>query len=205
MAATDAPSNFNLPNILSTLRVGMAIAVPPLLLTDSLGARIAGGIIFAIGALTDYFDGVVARRYGLVTTYGKIIDPIADKLLTLGAFITLSVLGLFPWWILVPIVIREVGITILRFYFLYKGVAVAAVKSGKLKTTLQMASISLLYLLLMYRDYIADNPSDGLANGIGWVLTIVTWVVLLAAFYQTLYSGYDFLRLNWHLLTNRSK
>lgn len=203
MEATHTPSNLNLPNFLSTLRMLLSLMVPPLLINDSLNVRIIGGVIFTIGAITDYLDGQLARRYGLITTYGKIVDPIADKMLTLGAFATLSYLGLFPWWILVPILLREIGITILRFYFLYHGDAVAAVKSGKQKTTLQITTICLFYVLLIFSEHLAGSMQSTLAQIIRMVLTGAAWITLLGAFYQTVFSGIDFLRNNQHLLRRR--
>ena len=175
----------------------MSLVVPPLLLIDSLGMRIIGGVVFTIAALTDYFDGALARKYGWITTYGKIVDPIADKMLTLGAFATLSVLGLFPWWILVPILVREIGITLLRFYFLYHGVAVAAVKSGKQKTTFQIAAIGFLYALLLHNEHLLALMQPSIAEPVGTTLFVIAWLMLIGAFYQTVYSGYDFLRINW--------
>ncbi len=200
MEATQAQSNFNLPNALSTIRMVLAILLPPMLITDSLQMRIGGIIVFTIAALTDYWDGQLARRYGWITTYGKIVDPIADKMLTLGAFATLSYLDLFPWWVLAPILIREIGITLLRFYFLYKGSAVAAVTSGKQKTALQITAISFLFAKLLYRDYVSTLLANGLAQTLGTILSVITWIILLAALYQTVYSGIDFLRNNRHLL-----
>ncbi len=204
MDATQSASNFNLSNILSTLRIFLALIVPPMILTDNLWVRLASAVIFTIAGLTDYWDGMLARRHNWITTYGKIVDPIADKMLTLGAFISFSYLGIFPWWILVPILIREIGITVLRFYFLYKGVAVAAVKSGKQKTTLQFSAIGLMFLLMLYRGYMQPTLPESAGNIIGILLNVTMWIVLLAATYQTLYSGFDFLRMNWHLLTKRS-
>lgn len=204
MEATRAPSNFNLSNILSTLRIVLALIVPPMILTENVWVRLASTVVFTFAGLTDYWDGKLARENNWITTYGKIIDPIADKMLTLGALASLSYLGVFPWWILIPILIREIGITLLRFYFLYKGVAVAAVKSGKQKTTLQFTAIGFMFAVLLYRAYLAPVLPPSPANIFDIVLNLTMWGVLLAATYQTLYSGYDFLRINWHLLTGRS-
>ena len=203
MEASQTTNNFNLSNILSTLRIALSLIVPPLLIMNSLPMRILGGVIFTVAALTDYWDGMLARRYGWITTYGKIIDPIADKMLTLGMFATLSYLGLFPWWILLPILVREIGITLLRFYFLYHGDAVAAVKSGKQKTTLQITAIYLMYFNFLFRHYGLDSLSPAIARVIGFILDSSMWLVLLGALYQTLYSGIDFLRNNRHLLSWR--
>lgn len=200
MEASRTTSNFNLSNILSTLRIVLSLIIPPLLITDSLSMRVLGGVIFTIAALTDYWDGMLARRYGWITIYGKIIDPIADKMLTLGTFATLSYLGLFPWWILLPILVREIGITLLRFYFLYHGDAVAAVTSGKQKTTLQIVAIYLIYFNLLFRYYAGSTLSPNSNQIAGFILDGAMWFVLLGALYQTVYSGIDFLKNNRHLL-----
>ena len=204
MEATQAPSNFNLSNILSTLRIVLSLIVPPMILNDRLWVRIAAIIIFTFAGLTDYWDGKLARRNNWITTYGKIVDPIADKMLTLGAFASLSYLGIFPWWILVPILVREIGITLLRFYFLYYGTAVAAVTSGKQKTTLQFTAIGFMFAVLLYRAYLAPILPTTPANVIDIVLNLSMWGVLLAATYQTLYSGFDYLRIFWRLFADRA-
>lgn len=204
MEATQAPSNFNLSNILSTLRIVLALVVPPMILSNILWIQLASTVVFTFAGLTDYWDGKLARQNNWITTYGKIVDPIADKMLTLGAFAALSYMGIFPWWILVPILIREVGITLLRFYFLYKGIAVAAVKSGKQKTTLQFTAIGFMFAVLLFRAYLAPTLPDTAGSALGFILTLSMWGVLIAATYQTLYSGYDFLRINWKLLVGKA-
>jgi CDP-diacylglycerol--glycerol-3-phosphate 3-phosphatidyltransferase len=193
------PPTANLSNLLTVIRIILAVVVIVLLPRPGLGMQLLAGAIFAIAALTDLYDGKLARKYNWITNFGKIVDPIADKLLTLGAFTTLSLIGMFPLWILIPIFLREVLITILRFWFLSMGVAVAAEKSGKLKTTLQIAAIAVTWLNLLFRDHLAA----GLPAALTTLMNVVMYVVLLAALYQTLVSGYDFLRNNWHLIRAR--
>jgi CDP-diacylglycerol--glycerol-3-phosphate 3-phosphatidyltransferase len=200
MEAIRNSSTVNWPNFLTVIRLFMALAVPWLIAADTLGMQLLGGIVFTLAAVTDFFDGQLARRYGWITTFGKIVDPIADKLLTLGTFTTLSVLGMFPFWILIPIVVREITITLLRFYFLYKGVAVQAVKSGKHKMSLQIASITLAYFNYIYSAHVQVSPGSRLIDGIGLAFDVVMYAVLLAALYQTVYSGYIFLHNNRRLL-----
>ena len=199
------PSVLNWPNALTAARVVMAVMVPIYMFSEAFSQQVIAGVIFTVAALTDLLDGEIARRYNLITTFGKIADPIADKLLTLGSFTTLSILGMFPWWILVPILIREIGITILRFYFLYQGVAVAAVKSGKQKTTLQITAIALAYFNYLYQLWVVGPNASSLANTFGAVLNALMWISLLGALFLTVYSGVIFMRNNWHLFSAESK
>ena len=101
--------------------------------------------MFAVAAITDRFDGELARRRGLVTAFGTLADPIADKALTGSALIGLSMLGMVPWWATLLIMGREIGITLLRFAVLRHGI-IAASRGGKAKTLVQMIAIG-LYLL----------------------------------------------------------
>jgi CDP-diacylglycerol--glycerol-3-phosphate 3-phosphatidyltransferase len=138
----------NLPNALTVLRLCLVPVFVVLLFTDSgdsASARVAAFVVFVAASATDFADGALARRSGQVTTFGKIADPIADKALTGSALIGLSVLGELPWWVTVVILIREIGVTVLRFWVLRYGV-MAAGRGGKLKTALQMLAIG-MYLL----------------------------------------------------------
>ena len=103
--------------------------------TDT-GWRLIAFVIFAVASITDRLDGDLARKRGLVTEVGKLADPIADKALTGTALVGLSALGLLPWWVTVVILVRELGITLLRFWVIRHGV-IAASRGGKLKTLAQ--------------------------------------------------------------------
>lgn len=189
--------NANIPNALSLFRFILAIWLPMLWLSDALNVNILGGVVFTVGAITDWLDGNIARKYNIVTNFGKIVDPIADKLLILGAFTTLSVVGMFPFLILIPILVREIGITILRFYFLSKGTAIASVKSGKLKTALQIVAIYVTFINFILQNHVALSPI------VSTVFNGIMYLTLLAALWQTLYSGYEVLRNNWTLSTGK--
>ena len=104
-------------------------------------------LVFALAIITDRYDGMIARRTGQVTEFGKLADPIADKALTGTALIGLSVLELLPWWVTVVILVREVGVTVLRFWVIRHGV-IAASRGGKLKTVVQALAIGLYILPL---------------------------------------------------------
>jgi CDP-diacylglycerol--glycerol-3-phosphate 3-phosphatidyltransferase len=181
MSPADPASNLNLPNALTALRI---VLVPFFVWflwvggtqgEDSLGMRWAALAVFAGAMYTDKLDGDIARARGLITTFGKIADPIADKLLTGAAFVVLSMLGELWWWVTVVILVREWGITLLRFVVIRYGV-MAASKGGKLKTVLQ--TVALLLLLLPLVPLVgAWWPWLGwIAMGAALVVTVVTGV-----------------------------
>ena len=143
--------------------------------------RIAAFVIFAVAAITDQLDGRIARSWGLVTDFGKLADPIADKLLIGAALVGLSVLGVIPWWITSVILVREIGVTLLRFWVVRHGV-IAASQGGKLKTLLQSIAIGLLVLPLP-----------------GPVFTGAMWL-LYAAVVVTVVTGLDYV---WRALVLR--
>jgi CDP-diacylglycerol--glycerol-3-phosphate 3-phosphatidyltransferase len=176
-------SNLNLPNALTALRI---VLVPFFVWflwaggpqgEDSAGMRWAALVVFAAAMYTDKLDGDIARARGLITSFGKIADPIADKLLTGAAFVLLSMLGELWWWVTVVILVREWGITALRFVVIRYGV-MAASKGGKLKTVLQ--TVALLLLLLP------------LAPVVGAWWPWLGWTVMGAALVVTVVTGVDY-------------
>ncbi|MGH3355781.1 MAG: CDP-diacylglycerol--glycerol-3-phosphate 3-phosphatidyltransferase [Nocardioidaceae bacterium] len=150
----DAPaSNWNLPNGLTLLRILLVPLFAWLLLSkggDDTAWRIAAFACFLGAITTDRLDGEIARRRGLVTDFGKIADPIADKALTGMAFVGLSILGELPWWVTLVVLGRELGVTAIRFVVIRYGV-IAARRGGKLKTVLQ--AIALCGYILPFTSY----------------------------------------------------
>jgi len=143
----DVP-NLNLPNALTAVRLLLVPVFGWLLLRDGGTAqtsRLGAAAVFAVASMTDLFDGEIARRRGLVTNFGKVADPIADKALTGTALVGLSVLGELPWWVTLVILAREIGVTVLRFWVIRRGV-IPASRGGKAKTVAQMIAI-MLYVL----------------------------------------------------------
>lgn len=190
--AGDTPaSTGNVANIVTVIRIFMAPAFIWLLLADNgaLGTlRYVAAVLFVVAIVTDTVDGILARRQNLVTDFGKILDPIADKVLTGGALVALSILGELWWWVTIVILIREFGITIFRLVVIRTRV-VPAVASGKLKTVLQAVAISLL--LFPFWTIVGT-----------WELW-VGWVVMGAAVVLTVVSGVDFFVKYFH--QNRRK
>jgi CDP-diacylglycerol--glycerol-3-phosphate 3-phosphatidyltransferase len=166
----------NLPNSLTVLRLAIVPLFAYLLLADGgLGdtGRYWATLAFAVAIITDRYDGMIARRTNQVTEFGKLADPIADKALTGTALIGLSILGLLPWWVTGAILVREVGVTLLRFWVIRDGV-IASSRGGKLKTVVQALAIG-LYIL----------PITGL-------LASARWWVMAAALALTLITGVDY-------------
>jgi CDP-diacylglycerol---glycerol-3-phosphate 3-phosphatidyltransferase len=164
----------NVANMLTVVRIFLVPVFVICLVHGGTGWRLAALAAFGAASLTDLLDGQLARNRGLVTDFGKIADPIADKALTGAALITLSVIGELPWWVTVLILVRELGVTVLRFAVLKRGV-IAASQGGKLKTLLQIVAIC-LYVL---------PPSFGLPD-------LVREVVMGAALVVTLVTGADY-------------
>lgn len=161
------PSTINLPNGLTVLRIALVPVFVVLLVSDGATSRTAAFVVFAVASVTDLLDGELARRGGMITDFGKIADPIADKALTGSALITLSVLGTLSWWVTGVIMVREVGVTLLRFWVIRHGV-IAASRGGKVKTVLQIVAIG-LYILPVSID-----PVRIAVMGAAVAVTIVT-------------------------------
>jgi CDP-diacylglycerol---glycerol-3-phosphate 3-phosphatidyltransferase len=143
--APPPPGLVNAANALTVLRLVLVPVFVTCLVIGGADWRFAALAAFIIASVTDLLDGRIARSRGLVTDFGKIADPIADKALTGSALITLSALGQLPWWVTVVVMVREVSVTLLRFWVIRKGV-IAASRGGKVKTLLQMTAIGLYVL-----------------------------------------------------------
>jgi CDP-diacylglycerol--glycerol-3-phosphate 3-phosphatidyltransferase len=177
----DRPGNWNLPNLITIVRILLAPLFIWLLLADAGqdGAlRWAAAVLFILAIATDGIDGAIARRNNQVTDLGKLLDPIADKVLTGGALVALSILGELWWWVTIVILVREIGITVFRFLMLADRV-IPASRGGKLKTVLQSVAISLALVPLWLV----------LGDWIFWL----NWTVMAAALVATVVTGIDYL------------
>jgi CDP-diacylglycerol---glycerol-3-phosphate 3-phosphatidyltransferase len=159
----------NIANLLTGLRM---VLVPVFLYAlfyaggHDQASRIVAFAVFAVAVITDHIDGQVARRRNEVTEFGKLADPIADKALIGAALVGLSILGDLPWWVTVLMLVREVGITVLRFAVLRHGV-IPASRGGKLKTLVQAVAIGLFILPL-------SGPWHHAAWAVMWVALVLT-------------------------------
>ncbi|MFG2554584.1 CDP-diacylglycerol--glycerol-3-phosphate 3-phosphatidyltransferase [Streptomyces sp. NPDC048581] len=177
-AAVNQASVWNIANLLTMLRLVLVPAFVALMLADGgydPAWRSLAWAAFAIAMITDLFDGHLARTYNLVTDFGKIADPIADKAIMGAALICLSALGDLPWWVTGIILGRELGITLLRFIVIRYGV-IPASRGGKLKTLTQGVAVGMYILALT-----------------GWLATL-RWWVMAAAVVLTVVTGLDYVR-----------
>ncbi len=173
---TSSAGTWNVANALTVFRLLLVPVFVLVLFQDGghdEGWRLVAFGVFALASYTDRVDGQLARSRNLVTSFGKLVDPIADKALTGAALIGLSVLGDLPWWITTVVLVREIGVTLLRFWVIRHGV-IPASRGGKLKTLLQGLAIG-LYLLPLT----------------GWAATARAWVMVLAVL-VTVVTGLDY-------------
>ncbi len=175
-AAPVAPgvSVLNAANALTLLRLVLVPVFGATVVASAMthaGWRIAACLIFAVASVTDLVDGWIARRFGLVTSVGKVADPIADKALTGAALLLLSWYDQVPWWVTAVILVRELGITALRFWVIRHGV-IAASRGGKVKTALQILAIT-WYLWPMPAALVAVGP---------WIMGAAVAVTVVTGF-----------------------
>ncbi len=138
-----AVSNWNLPNALTGVRILLVPIYVVLLMQDTVGTRVAACAVFVVAALTDRWDGHIARTRGLVTKFGTMLDTLADKILVVAALVMLSWLGEVPWWVTIVLVVREFGIMALKS-LLSRREVIAPSSGGKLKAVLQMVALAVL-------------------------------------------------------------
>ena len=175
-------SAWNIANYLTVLRIALVPVFGWFLLAhdgQSEPHRWVAFGIFTVAMITDRIDGDLARSRGLVTDFGKVVDPIADKLLVTMALVALSTIALVPWWITVLILVREWGVTAIRFWVIRHGILPAS-RGGKLKTFLQGLALWLMVL-----------PLEALPGGSVW--HTLAWVILWAALVVTVVTGVDYL------------
>ena len=175
----------NLPNKLTVMRVILIPFFVAALLYDngsSQTMRVVANVIFIVASLTDLFDGKIARKYNLVTNFGKFMDPLADKLLVCSALICLIQLGQLPAWVVIIIISREFIISGFRLVAADNGIVIAASYWGKFKTTFQMIAVILMIF----------NIPD---------LATVTMIMLVIAVVLTVISLVDYVAKNIEVLT----
>ena len=188
-AVAQKASNWNVPNALTTLRILMVPFFAWALLVDggqSMTWRWVAYGIFVAAMITDKIDGDLARKHNLITDFGKIADPIADKALTGMAFIGLSIIGELWWWVTAVVLLREWGITLMRFWLIRRGVVMPAGQGGKLKTVVQTVALA----LLIAPTRLFTGPWDVVGDVLLWIgLALMGVAVAL-----TVWTGLDYVR-----------
>ena len=173
----------NLPNKLTIARV---ILVPIFILFYAFQWYIPAVIVFLVASFTDYLDGHLARKYNLVSNFGKIMDPLADKVLVYAAFALLVESHLIPAWMLIVILAREFTVAGMRTVAASEGIVIAAAMSGKIKTVLQMIAVPLLLMVPVFTE------GTVLYHSIRILANIFLWASLI----MTVYSGIEYVKNN---------
>jgi CDP-diacylglycerol--glycerol-3-phosphate 3-phosphatidyltransferase len=190
----------NLANKLTFLRIIISFVFMGLLYSDNLFLRIAALFLFIIAMLTDFFDGMIARQRGMITNLGKLLDPLADKILVTVAFISFVELALVPAWMVVLIISREFCVTGLRLIASSKGKIIAAYNVGKHKTVSQMVVIVLILIVLVSKSLLVklDISADNLLLFAKWSYNIIQFSMIVTVG-LTLISGYVCIKENLSL------
>jgi CDP-diacylglycerol--glycerol-3-phosphate 3-phosphatidyltransferase len=183
------PSNWNVPNALTTLRIVMVPFFAWALLIDdgeSAGWRWVAYALFVLAMLTDKIDGDLARKHNLITDFGKIADPIADKALTGMAFVGLSLIGELWWAVTIVVLVREWGITIMRLVQARQGIVLPAGQGGKLKTMVQTLALGILIAPV--------QQFTGFWEPVGVGLWWVAMALMAVAVALTVWTGLEYAR-----------
>ncbi len=165
--------------------------------------KIIATVIFIIAAITDYFDGYLARKYNMITTFGKFIDPIADKLLVSAALVVMVAYREISYtsaWVTVIIIAREFAVTGLRLICAEKGVVIAASNAGKFKTVTQLLAIITALCFISIRILLETNNLKEYLNSFNLYYGYVIYFLMGVAAIATIYSGYDYFRKNKQFL-----
>jgi len=192
----------NLPNKLTLARILMVPVFVALLSVESLACQILAYVVFVAATLTDYYDGKIARERNLVTNFGKLFDPIADKVLLAAALVMLMKLSVLyiPGWTVIAILGREFLISGARSLAASEGLVIPANKWGKTKAVLQMVYIFVFLAFVIIGQIIAASGQAAAARVFHGILRPAScWAIAFVAVY-TVYSGVQFARVNWHVL-----
>ena len=162
-------------------------------------------VLFLAAAVTDYFDGYLARKNDMITSWGKIMDPIADKFLILGAFGMFARGGMIFWWIFWVIAFREVAVTLFRFWAMAQGQVLAAEQAGKAKTVIQITAVVLLFALVMMEPDVFSDQSGISVSVSVLTLLILNGILLFLSVIVTAFSGASVFWNNRALLHTRKR
>ena len=181
-----------LANTLSVMRIALSPVFLVLFVSEDALLRQLSLAVFFIAALTDWYDGEIARRSGTVTNMGKFLDPLADKFLTSAAFLAFALLGAVPWWMVIVVIVRDMVITVLRSLAEHRGAHIVTSKSAQWKTFIQMTVLYYLLLLTVGRDVAWVR---GLLGGTldALLAPAVVNALMLAVTLLTVYTGAQYI------------
>jgi cardiolipin synthase len=187
----------NIPNILTVLRVFFIPLYLYFLFKDNYIYQFISLLIFILASITDYIDGIIARKYNYESSFGKFLDPLADKFLVLSAFVAFSFKPetLIPLWLVSLFFIREIGITLLRVFVITQGKEMKTSFHGKFKTTVQMITISVITFLIAFRNLLIEFKKINYFEKYFFIKYIPLFLIILSLI-ATYYSGFQYLYSN---------
>ena len=186
-----------IPNFLTSTRILLVPVFLYCLFADFSHGKLLALIVFIAAAITDAYDGKIARKYDIVTKFGVFFDPLADKLLVLSAFYGFMFLPVLSTtvklWMIILISFRDILVTLLRTLMQYKGATMITSKAGKLKTFLQIITINIILIFLILKSYQVDIPTDILQFNSLYFLMVITTAI-------TFYTGVHYVYYNFKTL-----
>ena len=186
-----------IPNFLTSTRILLVPVFLYCLFADFSHGKLLALIVFIAAAITDAYDGKIARKYDIVTKFGVFFDPLADKLLVLSAFYGFMFLPVLSTtvklWMIILISFRDILVTLLRTLMQYKGITMITSKAGKLKTFLQIITINIILIFLILKSYQVDIPTDILQFNSLYFLMVITTAI-------TFYTGVHYVYYNFKTL-----
>jgi len=191
----------NLPNKITLIRIALVFIFMLFLFMKGLTFKVLALATFMIAAFSDYLDGFIAKRYGIISDFGKLMDPIADKILTLAAFLAFVEMKLIPAWMVVIILMRELIITGIRLFALAKGEVLPASLVGKQKTVSQMVSIFVILIFIIFREAGVRVFGFWSPPFEYWYKQLI-FILMLVTVALTIISGVAFLVKNKELFSN---
>ncbi len=191
----------NLPNKITVLRILLAFIFMILLFSRGVIFKISAFGVFVLAAFTDYLDGFIAKKYDIISDFGKIMDPVADKVLTLSAFLAFVEMKLIPAWMIVIIIMRELLITGIRIMALRRHAVLPAGKGGKHKTVSQMMSIFVILIFIVIKEMGTGTVGFWNASFEYWYRQLI-FILMLITVALTIISGISYLAGNREYLFN---
>jgi CDP-diacylglycerol---glycerol-3-phosphate 3-phosphatidyltransferase len=183
-----------LPNIISLLRVLLSPVFFVLIISENPSDVRLACVIYGIAAITDYFDGFLARKYNIISAFGKFLDPLADKFLTGASFIAFVVMGLIPLWMVIIVLTRDIGTTLLRVYADSISKPLTTSWSAKVKTFIQMTFI--FYLLILLLIIYTDLGADYISFASDLLFSDITYFIMLALTVFTVWTAIEYIYQN---------
>ncbi len=185
----------NLPNKITLSRIVLTFFFVVCLFTKGVNAKVFALAIFTLAAVTDYLDGWIAKKNNLVSNFGRIMDPVADKALTISAFVSFAIMGIVSEKIVVIIILREIFVTSLRLKALLEGKVLSAAAAGKQKTVSQMVSILVILVFILMREA-GEGVIPFWTAGLEYYYAQGIWVMMILTAILTVVSGVSYFRDN---------